>query len=719
MPNMEVHYVQTPQAGAEDCGYPVIGDTTTGLGEYLVKCETLKDLDAYARVRADALAIVRRARRFTEVDGTRTGLVVGYVQSGKTMSMTTVSALARDNGCRVVILLAGITTNLLKQNASRFRDSLRNASGKATAWRIFNSQDGLGAAELGSLQQAVAEWRDPRFGEQNRQTFLFLVLKNHAHLDRLHGLLRQVDLRGVPALIIDDEADQAGLNTSPGGAEGSTTYERIAKIRRDIPHHTYLQYTATPQAPLLIALDDLLSPDFAELVEPGDGYTGGQSFFGVAAPAGVVHSIPADDLFRPGAPPAEPPESLLQALRVFFVGSAVWRRRGHRGTRSMLVHPSPRQADHATYLGWVRAIVSRWVATLRGSDVEERSDTLAELRAAYNELAATDGALPPFAELEQSIEVSLARVSLKEVNSQDGVEIDWGNADEHVLVGGEKLNRGFTVEGLTVTYMPRDAGGWNADTIQQRARFFGYKAGYLSLCRLYLHPDVIEAYRAYVRHEVDIRGQLAAFRGRPLREWRRAFFLDARLRPTRRNVLSEPLYRVERDQLWFAQRYPHMLEADAILRNRSAIAALMSGLSFDARAGYHGHGVTEVNLYDVFGPILVAFEVRGPDVHKWYGQLVMLGDVLEANSTARMQLVQMRLPRERKLTGDGINPHQGRSASKGANAYPGDRALCDSEIVTLQMSDISLKDEGGRCVPCISLHIPAALRKDDVLVQVG
>src|SRR5258708_14812850 len=56
-------------------------------------------------------------------------------------------------------------------------------------------------------------------------------------------------------------------------------------------------------------------------------------------------------------------------------------------------------------------------------------------------------------------------------------------------------------------YMPRDAGDWNADTIQQRARFFGYKAQYLSLCRLYLHPDVIRAYRAYVRHEEDIRSE--------------------------------------------------------------------------------------------------------------------------------------------------------------------------------------------------------------------
>src|SRR5207237_3521041 len=176
-----------------------------------------------------------------------------------------------------------------------------------------------------------------------------------------------------------------------------------------------------------------------------------------------------------------------------------------------------------------------------------------ELRSAYADLATTDGQLPPFEELIPHIRVSLGRVALKEVNSQDGSEVDWHNADEHILVGGEKLNRGFTVEGLTVTYMPRDAGDWNADTIEQRARFFGYKAQYLSLCRLYLHPDVIRAYRAYVRHEEDVRSQLAEHRGRPLREWRRAFFLDSKLRPTRRNVLAVPYYRIRTDRPWFVQ----------------------------------------------------------------------------------------------------------------------------------------------------------------------
>jgi hypothetical protein len=705
-----------PLPDAPGSGYPVIGDTTSGLADYLLRSGKLRDADAFQRVRRDALAIVRNCRQFSAGNGTKTGLVVGYVQSGKTLSMTTVSALARDNGCRVIILLAGVTKNLLEQNAKRFKKDLREASGKATAWRIFNSQDGLGDADLQHLQQAVEEWRDPMFSELAKQTFLYMILKNHAHLDRLHGLLSKVDLRGVPALILDDEADQAGLNTNPGEPEGSTTYQRIARVRSAVPHHTYLQYTATPQAPLLIALDDMLSPAFAELVEPGDGYTGGQTFFGPHSPRSIVRPIPGQDLFKPGEPPDEPPESLLEAMRVFFIGCAVAATRGTPSRRSMLVHPSARQNDHRCYLSWVREILKRWSTALRSDDVDERRDTLEEFQAGYKDLATSDPALPPFDSLIQVLQVSLGRVALKEVNSQDGSEIDWDNADDHILVGGEKLNRGFTVEGLTVTYMPRDAGDWNADTIQQRARFFGYKSSYLSLCRLYLHPDVIAAYRAYVRHEEDIRGQLAEHRGRPLREWRRAFFLDARLRPTRRNVLSVPYYRIRADRPWFVQEQPHF-DLEAVGRNATRLRRLQEGHTFNREEGFFRHTVCELPLKDLFENVLVDYEVRGADAPDWYGQLVTIRDVLENDPDARVQLVKMDEPRERTDAGGSIKLHQGRSSSIGEDKYPGDAKMCDPTIVTIQIHRLRIPGFGAESIPAIAVHIPQALRKDDVIAQ--
>ena len=708
-------YEEVRPAVAAGPARPVIGETTEGLAEFLVRSGTLGSPEHFLPIRRDALAILSRSRPFNGPDGALTGLVVGYVQSGKTLSMTAVTALARDNGCRVIVVLAGVTNLLLDQTAKRFRKDLRAAAPRA-AWRIVNSHNGLGDEHVRQLQAAVAEWQDPAVPDDEKQVVLFVVLKNHLHLDQLGSVLRAVNLKGVPALVIDDEADQAGLNTSPDAPEASRTYRNILQVRAALPHHTYLQYTATPQAPLLIALDDILSPAFAELVEPGVGYTGGTHFFGPTADPGLVRAIPADDLFKPGKPPEEPPESLLQALQVFVLGAAVAHSRDSKPPRSMLVHPSQRTADHSRFYEWISAAVQLWTATLRGSDAVDREDLLAEMRVAYAELSSTDKDLPVFEELARRLPIVLGRLSVKEVNSEDGSEIEWDNASEHILVGGEKLNRGFTVEGLTVTYMPRDAGGWNADTLQQRARFFGYKAKYLSLCRLYLHPEIIEAFRAYVRHEEDVRKQLARFRGKSLREWRRAFFLTAAMRPTRRNVLSDPYYRVRRNQVWFAQAHPHD-DMSAVRSNLALVKSFESRLKFASDEEFHTHRIAELRLRDVYEALLLEYQVRGGDVAGWYATLVTIADIIEANESVDALLVEMHgeKGRERKRSQDGgaIKLQQGRGSGRSESGYPGDQKLVFEGTVTVQINILRI-DGVLDPVAALAIYIPTSLRKEDV-----
>ena len=700
--------------GAADSSYPVIGDSVEGLKRYLIREGRLENEEAFARVRDDAVLILRDCVRFNAPDAHRTGICVGYVQSGKTLSMTVVSAMARDNGCRIVIMLAGVTNILLKQSVDRFRNDLREAEGKPNSWRFFNSADGFGAPQIRALQQAVLDWKDPIF-KDDQQTLFFVVLKHHSHLDDLTELLKAAPLKGVPAIVIDDEADQAGLNTNPeeGIEDASTIYRRIARMRNALPHHTYLQYTATPQAPLLIALDDILSPEFAELVRPGTSYTGGQTFFGLHKTKGLVHAIPEVDLFKPGAPPEEVPRSLIDALRVFFVGCAIAATRGKPKLRSMLVHPSQRNADHSRYLNWISEAIKRWTTALR-SDETDRQDALKEFRPAYDELAPTikeiDGveALPTFDGLRNQLLIALTRVSLTEVNSHEGTEIDWRNASDHILVGGEKLNRGYTVEGLTVTYMPRDAGGWNADTIQQRARFFGYKSSYLSLCRLYLHPEVIEAFQSYVRHEEDIRKQLATHRGKPLRVWRRAFFLDAKMRPTRQNVLLDPYYKVSQKKGWFVQRFPH--EAD-LARNRNVMAPFEK-LTYESGIFSH-HLSTETSLEDLYRKLLIDFDVRKSDVPNWYAQLVMIDGILAADPKAKACVIRMRADatrekRERSLSKGEVQLFQGAGSTKKTT---GDKSLFDQSLVTIQLHWLDVTD-GPRDVRAIAVHVPDALRED-------
>src|SRR5690606_5341635 len=128
---------------------------------------------------------------------------------------------------------------------------------------------------------------------------------------------------------------------------------------------------------------------------------------------------------------------------------------------------------------------------------------------------------------------------IMEVNTrgrQRTPQIEWRNEYGWILIGGQAMDRGFTVKGLTVTYMPRGIGVGAADTLQQRARFFGYKRDYLGYCRIYLESDALAAFEAYVAHEEEMRAELQTVRdsGIALTDWKRRFVLSPDLSPCRR-----------------------------------------------------------------------------------------------------------------------------------------------------------------------------------------
>ena len=412
----------------------------------------------------------------------------------------------------IVILIAGVTTNLVEQNRNRLETHLR-AAAPEWAWLMLTNPRLRDQHQIEGLAQ---EWRSEYYDDHDRRTLFISVMKNHSHLRNLAALLSRVDLSDVPAIIFDDEADQASLNTRPNDSVASSTYRNIAALRQALPRHTYLQYTATPQAPLLITRIDSLSADFAELVSPGEAYTGGQEFFGTRS--SHVEIIPQSEIYRDGQLPLEPPHSLLRAMMVFFIGVAAGRLEAMQTHRSMLIHPSKATATHCQYLDWANALMAHWHSVLLAAGEPDRQELLAEFREAHAGLAWTCDTLPPFEQIQTRLPVAINQTAVTLVNSVDGREVPWPNSPSHILVGGEKLGRGYTVKGLTVTYMPRSPGGWTADTVQQRACFFGYHNEYIGYCRVYLHADVRDAYVAYVRHEQDMRGRLEDHHGHPLRE---------------------------------------------------------------------------------------------------------------------------------------------------------------------------------------------------------
>ena len=705
---------------------------------------------AQAAVTASARAILGRGVPPGE-HGSDTGLVVGRVQSGKTLSFTAVMALARDNGFQLVIVIAGTSTQLTDQSEKRIRKDLRVGSDGRRAWAPYTNPKSSSAAGIDGLLDV---WRDEAIPREQCQTVLITVMKQHTHLRNLAQMFGSIDLSGTSALIIDDEADQASLNTqaqqnsSLRRARQSSTYRRLMDLRRSLPSHSYLQYTATPQAPLLISIIDSLSARWVEVLEPGNGYTGGVTFFGPPTIPGdgsqapqrpvqherIVRVIPAAEIPTNQNVISSAPATLQHALRLFMVGVAAALIRGESlsGNRSMLVHPSVRTADHQTYWTWINDLVGEWRAVFRRRN--SNSDELAEtFRQAYDELAETVGEdIPSFDAIKGRFRQAFSDAATVEVNRRQGgpVLIDWGQRYSWILVGGLAMDRGFTVEGLTVTYMPRGMGGGNADSMQQRARFFGYKNWYLGYCRVFLARDVKQGFEDYVAHEEFMRDDLFAVRGSPdgLRDWPRRFVLDRSLKPCRDAVLSDGYTRSAADVEGWAVPQAFMGLDVQEPRNQQAVGQFLERHRFDdddgssQRLATHRHKVTApIPLREVVEELITGYRVRDPgEADRWAKLGAMLGRVLEDDPEAKAVVYQMSVGERRSRsispTGRVKQLFQGAYpvtplAARGT-VYPGDRQIASESMVTIQVHMLDLLGPGrqlvARGVPFLAVKLPAS-----------
>ena len=676
-------------------------------------------------IRDAAISILAKSTSPRAETGQETGLVVGYVQSGKTMSFETVAALARDNACQMVIVVAGTSNPLFEQSTGRLRRDLRlDEPGRARRWIHFpNPSDD--DATIQSMRNVLADWRDAGTPEQFKKTILVTVLKHHRRLRSLSELVRSVGMQGAPVLIIDDEADQASLNTEVSQGQESSTYRWLMELREELPNHTYLQYTATPQAPLLISIIDSLSPNFVQVLVPGEQYIGGREFFADNSP--LVRVIPPQDVPTNANPLIEPPDSLLEALRFFMIGVTVGILEGlNTGNRSMLVHPSHRTAQHREYYNWVRDVFEEWKRILSLGDTEpDKQELMEDFRDAYNELARTVNDLPAFDAIVPSFRYAFNNTMVMEVNATGGrtPQIDWRSTYGWILVGGQAMDRGFTVEGLTVTYMPRGIGVGNADTVQQRARFFGYKRRYMGYCRVYLEQGTLDAFQSYVEHEEDIREQLGVFQdnGRSLNEWKRAFVLDTALQPCRNNVLEFDFMQGRFSDDWVAPRVV-LSSASVVQANRDTVTNFIQTLAFTddegnpARTDIQRHQICEdISLRTAIESLLVPIRITGStDSQRYTGMLLQLSKALSENPEETCTIYRMSPAGRRRRgvddNGEVTNLYQGAAPvqprERRGEIYPGDQAIRDNDNVTIQIHTLDLTREDGGVTQVIMENVP-------------
>ena len=663
----------------------------------------------------------------SNINSDSVGLAFGYVQSGKTMSFTTLTTLARDNNFQIVIIIAGISTALVDQSTDRLKDDLNLRRRYDRKW-IGVLQNPVGLSVKEQIETVLSEWRHPTFPEDERRSVLITVMKNTHHLLNLIGVLEDLDLSGVPVLIIDDESDQASLNTKErrNALEGigeeqfdaeihqSTIFRRIERIRELCSHHSLVQYTATPQANLFINIINRLSPNFIQLLTPGPGYTGGHRYF--LEEDDLVRVIPNDQIATDDNILDEPPASLIEALQIYFIGAVVGKIRKDVHFRSMMIHPSRLQFDQNWYHTWVTNVVQRFVLTLQQDDSDhDKIQLLREFNDAYHDLSRTDANLPKFEELIGRIETAdrlehvINSTQIELVNSSRGrtPSIDWQNEYSHILVGGQSMSRGFTVEGLTVTYMPRSIGVGNIDTIQQRARFFGYKSKYIGLCRVYLDRQTVEAYREYVEHERILRSSLEKHKqsNRHLDSWERKVVLGNAYRIARSNIFSNHINRELFINRWLTIDIPHFT-LSMIRNNQRTVDKFISEYQNQffiddgdsKRTEEQKHLMMNVELKKLYDELLSDISIIDPDDSESYtNMMTLIQYALENDDTlaSNVYLMSQNQNRLRRVTPQNTvqNYFQGSNKNTG---YLGDRNIKELDNFCLQIHKLTIQSQNGR-----------------------
>lgn len=567
------------------------------------------DANAISSVDLQATEVIRRLEDPTrEPYRSSRGLVVGHVQSGKTANFTAVAAKAIDAGYRVIIVLAGMMDNLREQTQRRLdkelcgreavlagadEDNLTSSQLKSEKYfqddeewdRDWDDvggafvQHGAGYGELGFPQikrvtTSVIDYRrsgvnviniehpnkkKPIYDPENLANMgclVAVVKKNKKVLQHFNSDLSRAakltpGFSSLPVLIIDDESDQASLNTKNAKkqskedeAKRTAVNEQIVQLLKNCPRAQYVGYTATPFANVFVNPndpDDLYPRDFVLMLKEPPSYRGARWFHDLNDPdepfdRNDIETFQRAAFVRPLLDQSANSEEFFQetritelttALDMFVLTGAVKKyREAHHDNLSfrhhtMLVHEAVGNSKHTESKetldkiwknrSYLTGRHNRELRKLYEKDLEpvmrlEKYNPDFSVPKSFKELE-------PFineAYVEMMRGVDSGSSPVLQVDSLGNDVPDFeSNKVWKVLVGGAKLSRGYTVEGLTISYFRRKAG--SADTLMQTGRWFGFRKGYQDLVRLYAPDDLIEMFEAAMVDEIFFRENIAAY----------------------------------------------------------------------------------------------------------------------------------------------------------------------------------------------------------------
>ncbi|MEV8250072.1 Z1 domain-containing protein [Microbacterium sp. NPDC076768] len=453
----------------------------------------------------------------------RKGLVVGYVQSGKTANYAGLVAKAVDAGYRIVIVLAGMHSNLRAQTQARLDGDLqlRELKNGGVAWYPLTDVNSDLApnnpvAPVGNQANAI----------------VMVVKKNEKRLANVLTYLRSISkqdpkmLLSRAVLIIDDESDQATPNTKGAKNLVSAINQRIRDIWAEVKTGTYVGYTATPFANIFTDPNnenDLYPDDFAVVLPRAAGYMGADTYFDTStiddeegsSSAALARTIPEEEaaVLAPSGRDLtnydpHTTSSLSEAIRWFLIATAIRQiRTGSPEHSSMLLHTSHRVEAHAR---------------LRDAVVDFLKDIALESDRRHHTFEATfnaeidraqelrgDEILPLWADIWPVIDDLISRVQVRVDNGTSDNRVSYPDGDPQtvIAIGGGTLSRGLTLEGLVVSFFLRTSNAY--DTLLQMGRWFGFRPHYRDLARVWAASGMLEDYAHLALVERELRGDIA------------------------------------------------------------------------------------------------------------------------------------------------------------------------------------------------------------------
>ncbi|MCQ9202458.1 MAG: Z1 domain-containing protein [Prochlorococcus marinus XMU1425] len=463
------------------------------------------------------------------------GLVLGYVQSGKTANMAGVIAKAADTGYKLIIVLAGLTDALREQTQDRIQNDILNHN--EMIWHPLTDKESDISASTDKIPIS------------SEKTTLCVIKKRVQIVERLITKMNKLpkpDLN-APTLIIDDECDQASLNTKEYKNDAddiSKTNALLKKLLNDFKNVTYVGYTATPNAPFLTnptspnGLQSLFPSDFIKALEEPKDYFGINKLFGIDGIGDNDISLPfinrifkkeLDDLQCPrkSIPLFEPSltQSLKNACDYYLLALAARKIRGLGDDHCcMMIHVSRSKVIHDRFR---KLIKKEWLDPIKDDLRKNDIELISRLRKIWDKESKSmkpslrnnlncPKEIESFDELKKYLLSEIENISIivensDEINAntrlkfKDKKEEDFKTVHA-IVIGGDVLSRGLTIEGLVSSFFLRDSK--QDDTLMQMGRWFGYRNGYEDLPRIWMTNDVELDFAKFVDSENYYRSQI-------------------------------------------------------------------------------------------------------------------------------------------------------------------------------------------------------------------